>query len=1331
MNIYLRIIRLIQILIFVIFNLYYTFSYSQSQISFRQLSVQDGLSQNSAISVIQDSIGYLWIATQNGLNKYDGKKFTNYAFDFVDITRPNFSHLGKVYLDRQGGIFIIPLDRKLYKYNSIADVFDLVPNTTDISCIFQDYENNYWIGTYSKGVYLFDETLTKKETVVTIDQLPNTIYNISQLNDEYILISGERKLVEINTRDKSFNLLSPESIFGTKIVQNFSISISDKSQKQWIGTFGDGLYFKEANSNILHRFSDTEFTDPLPNTLNILDLHIDQSGRLWIATYGNGLYMIDHQTKKISHFTTEKYNPKAVHYNDILCIYEDYTGTIWFGTDGAGLSYYDKNLEKFSSFTNLQTPEDINIDVVRAITVDNKQNVWLGTSGKGLTQYETSTNSWRTFTALDSKLPSNRIMSLFYDDEDDLWIGTQGEGLLIYNDNTGFIDYPELEIKTIWNIFKDSKDQIWLSTQNEGLVVFDKSKGVIKKYKTSENGLPSNTIRIVTEDNIGNIWLGTDNDGVAKLDIKTQEFISYQNDTTDNSLSGNAIKSLYYDNENDILWIGTNGNGLNAFDTKTEIFHHFTEEDGLANNVVYAILPDEEDNLWLSSNKGISRFSVNNSFKNHTIKNYNNYADLATEFNTGAYFKAKNGNLYFGGLEGFYWFNPNNIKENSVLPKTSITGFEVLNKSKPLLKNTQLKHDQNTLTFTFSSLQFALPEKNLYQYKLSNYDKEWVQADNNNLVRYTRLVPGEYQFQVKSSNYDGIWNETPATFDFVIKAPWYFNFYSKVMYIFLFLSLLYGIYWYLISRWRMKLDLRFKEEETQRFKKLNDYKSKLYTDIAHEFRTPLTLISAPINEKLTKGNLSDYDYTNFSIVKRNTNRLTALVDQLLQLAKLEKGKLKLTLVRGNLGLFIHVISESFTYHASLKSIAYTFSIDSIDDVWYDEDAIEKIINNLLSNAIKYSSENGYCRFKAFKKGEILCLEIENSVEKTSEIQLDKLFDRFYQKDEFSEGAGVGLSLVKELVKLYKGIIEVDIKGNSIVFNLELPLNKNVFNPNDVIIKAEKSIDTKELIENIDLSNEHLEDKKEERPILLVVEDNTEVRLFIKLSLQHKYKIIEAADGKQGREMALEYVPDIILSDIRMPIMDGIKLCNSLKHDERTSHIPIILLTADAGEENELKGLESGADDFVTKPFKLRVLEKRLDNLIALRKALRNRYSQEFILKPTDISITSTDEVFLNKLQEIIDSDFSKSDFNAVTFCKKIGMSRMQLHRKLLAYTGLSTSAFIRSQRLKQAIQILKTSEATINEVAYSVGFNTPSYFIKSFKEIYKKTPSEYLQSIDK
>ncbi|MGB5205598.1 MAG: response regulator, partial [Eudoraea sp.] len=406
-------------------------------------------------------------------------------------------------------------------------------------------------------------------------------------------------------------------------------------------------------------------------------------------------------------------------------------------------------------------------------------------------------------------------------------------------------------------------------------------------------------------------------------------------------------------------------------------------------------------------------------------------------------------------------------------------------------------------------------------------------------------------------------------------------------------------------------------------------------------------------------------------------------------------------------------------------------VGPMEGLWYDEDVIEKITMNLLSNAMKYCPENGDCYFKAQNGDNTVSIIVANSVNNLADIPMENLFSRFYQQDEFSSGAGVGLSLVKELVKLYGGEIDVEQgSGDEIVFKVRLPVNKEFFISRNIpVLENQHAKLDAPASENGELvTNNNAPLQNADLPIILIVEDNADVRQFIATELGKKNQIHTAENGLQGIEKALEQVPDVIISDVRMPLCDGIELCNTLKNDERTSHIPIILLTAHIGEENELEGLRSGADDFITKPFKLRILEKRVENLIATRRALRNRYSQEVVLRAKDIAITPTDEVFLNRMQKVLDKHLSDAAFNAAAFCRELGMSRMQLHRKLLAYTGLSTTAFLRSQRLKQAIHILQTSDASINEVAYEVGFNTPSYFIKCFKEAYKKTPSEYLQS---
>lgn len=1308
-------------------------SAAQSQITFRQLSVKNGLSQNSAISITQDSIGYLWIATQDGLNKYDGRKFISYPYNFADITKPDYSNLGKAYTDRQGGLWIIPMDRIPRKLNEITDKFEPISNVSDASAIFQDTELNIWIGTYSEGLYLLKHDSQVAEQIISSSEIPRTIFDIAQNNTGKLFFTTEKEIVAYDPIQKQIEHIKPKKENETKIEQNFSALVFDSDGKQWTGTYGDGLYFKNVDDPRFRRIAELSPVGELPEDLNIIDLKIDKKGRLWVASYGNGLYLIDFAQKRISHFSAEKYNPKALHYNDILCVYEDYSGTLWFGTDGAGVSYYDEYLEKFNSLTNFQTPDDISIDVVRALTVDNQNKVWIGTSGKGLTQYDPISQNWRTFTEDSTKnsIASDRVMSLMADSKDRIWIGTQEGGLSILNTKGDFRKFtpssnPPLSANTIWCIHKDFKNRIWLGTREQGIIQFDSEKGEIRKYLSDNDGLPSNNIRAIAEDGSGNLWVGTETNGIVFFDIEENKFESYQESGEKNSLINNNIKSLYHAS-NGILWIGTNGGGLNALDINEKKFYSFTVEDGLPNNVIYGILPDAAGNLWLSSNKGITKFTPGVTIEDEPeVTNYTNYAGLATEFNTGAYHKGSDGTLYFGGLDGFYWFKPDEIKENKVLPKTTITGFEVLNEPRPMNGDISLAHNQNTISFTFSSLHYSLPEKNAYKYRLVNYDEDWVQAGNSNFARYTQLPPGAYTFQVKSSNYDGVWNEFPESFDFIIAPPWYLTSYAKIIYTLLLLTAILGVYRYFTWRWRMQLNLRLKEEEAERLQKLNDFKSGLYTDIAHEFKTPLTLISGPIDQKLSQGSLSDFDHANFSIIKRNTHRLTSLVDQLLELAKLEDGKLKLQIEKGNLSLFVHTIAQSFEYQAYVKDIDYSVEIDSLGDVWYDEDTVEKITTNLLSNAFKYTPREGVCKFSITKGEQLAIINIRNTVVNASKLELNKLFTRFYQQDEYSEGMGVGLSLVQELVKFYGGTIVVRIEGEDIIhFEVKLPNQRSAF-PEASIKETFENADTSAPQANIiDIDCPFSEDLLEQKPVLLVVEDHQEVRTFIKLALQPKFRILEAENGQIGLEIALSQIPDVILSDIRMPIKNGIELCNTLKTDERTSHIPVILLTASVGEEDELKGLTSGADDFVRKPFKIGVLEKRIGNLVAIRRLLRERYSQELILKPKDISITPGDEIFLDKIQRILDEHLSDSQFNSEAFSKMAKMSRMQLHRKLLAYTGLSTSAFIRSQRLKQAAQLLKTSNLTINEVAYTVGFNTPSYFMTCFKERFKMTPSEF------
>lgn len=1278
------------------------FSQNNKQVAFRELTVEQGLSQNSVMSIAQDSIGFMWFATQDGLNKYDGRDFIHYDIQFEDVTRPKFSKLGKIYVSKTGALWIVSNSGKLEKYNQETDHFKTISNIGAISTLIQDKASDYYLGTYEKGIYKINHQTNDTVQFLNSKDANRTIYDFLETNDNIVLATTTNGFFEIKDSTYNFREILPET--------NFSALSQSKNNTIYIGSFGEGLFKKKQNETEFSKFKGFALAS-LPENLIIQDLLVDKRNQLWVATYGQGVYLINFERENIQHFTENKNNPYALHYNDVLSLFEDNTGTIWLGTDGTGLSYYDEYLVKFNVLTNDQVPLNVNVDVIRAITKDAQNNIWAGTSGKGLTRLNIDNKDFYTYTTQNSNLLGDRIMSLLaYGDK--LYIGHQTHGLQLMDSKGKITSFKETASFTIWKIYKDKNGTIWLGTRDHGLIRFDKDRGIVQQYTTDNSNLTTNNIRTIEQGTDNVLWIGTETNGLFKLNL--------QNNTIENIASvNNNVKSLYFDGT--VLLIGTNGEGLQVYNPNDKTIQKFTKTEGLPNNVVYGILPDADGYLWISSNKGISKLK----FQNNTvsvIENYGNYDGLqAFEFNTGAYFKDNDGILYFGGLEGINWFNPNQLSFNPIKPKTVISGFEVFNKERKLDQNQDLQYNENTVTFTFSSLHFSQPERNQYKYKLLNNDADWIAAGNSNVAHYTNLPPNDYEFQVISSNYDGVWNTEPATYSFTILKPWYSTNFAKAMYAGLFLLLGFYLYRYLKWRWEIKAQLRLEHEETERLKKLDDFKTKLYTNISHEFRTPLTLISGPIENQLAKPKISKEDKKELSLVKQNADRLLSLVEQMLDLSMIDSGQRKLVIKQGNLSILFKQLISAFQYKAAEKEITILSNIQDLKNVWFDKDIIEKVVSNLLLNAIKYAPKESKIVFEANKQEEVLVLSVINNSDHVGKKDLSKLFQRFYQDNKLSDGVGVGLALVRELVTLSKGtIIANNIDDDKIQFTVSLPINKAAFE-DEVLVTDENIIIAEDEIEQATYVSNN------EKPLLLIAEDDADIRAFIISVFKKEYQIIEAENGEIGIEKALKEIPDLIISDIMMPEVDGIQLCNTLKTSELTSHIPIILLTAKVGEENEIEGIKTGADVYVTKPFNSEKLKIRVEKLIENRRQLQKHFSKTLSINP-EIAITSAESEFLKRLQTVLDEHITDSEFTSDRFGKLMLMSRTQLHRKLKAITAMSASEFIRSQRLKLAIRLLKESDDSIAEIAYKVGFNTPSYFGKCFKEVYNCTPNEYLSN---
>lgn len=1276
----------------------YTVAPYTKQISFRHLTVEDGLSQNSVVSMVQDSIGYLWFATQDGLNRYDGREFKQYDIQFQSVTRPSFSKLGKLFIDKQNRFWVVNSTGKLQHYNYSEKTFSSIKTKYEVSAVFQDVAHNFYIGTYGDGLYKIKAN-TKDTLQLISSKVAPDIYDFLETNKN-MYVATSKGVIEIKPDDTYRTIASeiPQEIHVSSLVES--------NGTLWIGTFGGGLFYKSGHESKIKKFKNLG-NESLPNDLNIEDLLVDHLGKVWIATYGQGVFLLDFLNEKISHFKAQKNNPFAIHYKDVLCLLEDNAGNVWLGTDGAGASFYDEHLVKFNLLTNKQLPSEINVDVVRSISTDSYNNLWLGTSGLGLTKIDMMGTNHYTYTTFNSDLKSNRVVSLNFN-HGNLWIGHQDSGLNILNSEGRFTWYSETANVTIWSILPISNEKAWLATEKNGVLLFDLTKGIEKQFNAENSNLKAENIRTIVNGDATTLWIGSSDDGLYKMDLKSEE-IRKVNEIDDD------IKSLWWSKNE--LWIGTNGNGLKQLRWPSKEIRTFTKKDGLRNEVIYGVIPDDNNLLWVSTNIGLSsiKWQEGDTFM---VENYTDANGLqGLEFNTGAYYKDKNGVIYFGGLEGVNWFTPDQITVNKVIPKTVITKIELFGEPIEAPSNTSFDSDENTLTFNFSGLHFSQPNQNQFKYRLINNDEKWIDAGNLNTAHYTNLPPNDYVFEVISSNYDGIWNTTPAQYFFTIKKPWYASTFAVILYILFFGVLIYIVYWYLRWRWKLNTQLQLEHAETERLQKLDDFKTKLYTNISHEFRTPLTLISGPINHLLGKKNVDEEAKNELLLVQHNANRLLYLVNQMMDLSMLDAGHLPLKVTKGNLSIHISQLVESFRYQANKKHITLHADMVNADQLWFDSDVVEKITSNLLSNGIKYTPEKGDIWLKTSLLKNHFVLTVINTYNYISQNNLEQLFERFYQGKNSAEGVGVGLALVKELVELSHGtIVASTLDDERIQFSVTLPISKDAFLDSE-LIASEKFSEEKLLAASTEID--------EDSNVLLIVDDEPQIRQFITSLFKDQYFIIEAENGQEGISKAIKNIPDLIISDIMMPKSNGIELCNTLKNDTRTSHIPIILLTAKVGTQPELEGLKTGADAYITKPFVVENLKTRVAKLIETRKQLQEYYSKELKIDPK-LTVSEPDAQFANQLEKVLNEHITDPEFSAAIFCEAMFMSRMQLHRKLKALFGISTTEFIRNQRLKLATTLLIEGKITITEVGYAVGFNTPSYFMKCFKQNYNCTPSEYM-----
>ena len=1377
-------------LFFLLFVTFITPSNIHAQIEqprFKHLTTEDGLSQNAVFAIFQDSRGFMWFGTKDGLNRYDGYSFTIYQHNPFDSTSVSANYITALFEDGQGNLWIGTYDGGLNRFIRDTEVFQRIHNlpmgrydtgTYKISAITGDSAGNIWVGTTGNGLFKlsFDET--------DPSELPGFVHYkhqpgiLESLSDDIVnsLLVDEKDNLWVGTQKRLNNLIVSESeeAFSHYVIytkhpdapathQDSSISaiFRNDDESLWLGTTSGIAHFNTTDGSYIHYPHHYQiYRYGWGRIIGIIE---DQTGYLWLATPGE-LMRFDPERTSYDYFRNDPFNPESINFNGVSSLYRDRIGILWFGTPGYGINMAAPSADRFKIIRRADDhPSRISGFSVRAILEDDSGYIWIGT--ETLYRWNRTTGELKSFETTSDRVNDFGNVGpwamLRSSDSNALYFATHA-GLFRFDTITGEINQftydPDnlqgLPQQEVFAVFEDNEGSIWIGTKNYFSKLVDELHGHFIHFQYTERAIDELVRPQIHQDKEGRFWIGTDN-GLLRFDLNTHIFYAYRNDPLRiNSLSNNDIKSIHPDPDEPerILWLGTAGGGLNRFDIEREDFRYFTIEDGLPNNVVYGILADENGYLWLSTNKGLSRFDrATETFKNYDISD----GLQSNEFNTGAFFKSESGEIFFGGIHGLNYFHPDDITDNPYLPNVVITALKIFNRTvshreenSVLQKSisetdvTTLPHSDNIISFQFAALDFSAPEKNLYEYKLEGFHKDWIYSGTQRTATFTNLKSGSYTFRVRGSNNDGVWSDQVASIVLVIEPPFYGKWWAYLFYLLAGVSILLGLRRYEMNRARLKNELRLEHINRDKMKELDSLKSRFFANISHELRTPLTLILGPAEQ--LSSDIGDERLRHKSrLIYSNARRLLRLINQLLDISRLESGNMKLHAGLYDIVPFVRGITMSFSAYAERKRINLSFtSSEERIALYFDRDKSEKIFINIISNAIKFTPSDGSVSVNIAIVKNVSRPSVRIAVHDTGigipSDQIQYVFDRFYQVGGSSshehEGTGIGLALVKELVELHRGTVTVASEiGKGSVFTVSFPLGKEHLSP-DEIIDGDKDEDDiaalygdngdyiEDAVEHTDELTEAHQD--EDETLILIVEDNKDLREYIREQIIHKYTILEAKDGAEGFAIAGERIPDLIISDVMMPKMNGYEFCRKLKTDQRTSHIPIILLTAKAGEKDKFTGLQHGADDYLIKPFSSEELLVRMDNLIESRRRLREKYSGHIVVKPTDVAVTSVDKTFLERVLSVVESHMNDVNFSVDILAKNLNMSQSQMHRKLKALTDLSANQFIRSIRMQRALELLKKNAGNVAEVAYMVGYEDPGYFTRTFKNYFQYLPSD-------
>lgn len=1316
---------------------------------FKHLEVSDGLSNNSVNTICKDRDGFMWFGTTTGLNRYDGYTFKiyqhaendpgslpdNYITDIVEMPDGRFwvnTGRGYVLFDKEQDCFITDVTGFMKNLESGG-----VPEQ-----VFVDREGNTCLSVAGEGCYRYKEGGKRLFFSYVEHSLPeHGVTQIAECSDGLLLIYNTGLLVCLDRATLAIKWKSDEIkkyIPAGKTIE-FSLFV-DRDNCIWAYSLM-GIWAYDCGTKSW-RTDLTAIWSSRPDVI-IHAVAQDIEGRIWVGKDYDGIDVLEKETGKVTSLVAHDDNGRSLPHNTIYDLYADRDGIMWVGTYKKGVSYYSESIFKF----NMYEWGDIT-----CIEQADENRLWLGTNDHGILLWNRSTGKaepfWRD---AEGQLP-NPVVSMLKSKDGKLWVGTFNGGLYCM-DGSRVRSYKEgvgntLASNNVWALVEDDKGRIWIASLGGGLQCLEPVSGTFETYTSSNSALLENNVTSLCWVDNNTLFFGTANQGVGMMDMRTREIKKIQGQSGNVKLSNDAVNHVYKDSRG-LVWIATR-EGLNVYDTRRHVFLDLSSVAEAKGNFIAAITEDQERNMWVSTSRKVIRVTVASDGKGSYLfdsRAYNSEDGLQNcDFNQRSIKTLHNGIIAIGGLYGVNVFAPDHIRYNKMLPNVMFTGLSLFDEAVKVgqsyggrvliekelndVENVEFDYKQNIFSVSFASDNYNLPEKTQYMYKLEGFNNNWLTLPLGvHNVTFTNLAPGKYVLRVKAINSDGYVGIKEATLGIVVNPPFWMSWWAYLLYAVGLVIVLFLARYRMLKREREKFHLQQIENEVAKNEEINNMKFRFFTNVSHELRTPLTLIISPL-EGMLKETTDELQSTRLQLMYRNAQRLLHLVNQLLDFRKGEMSTHQLSLSEGDIISYVHSVCNSFLLMADKKHIQFSFfsGIDTFS-MAFDADKVGKIVMNLLSNAFKFTPEGGRVTVMIEHVAgtpDILEIKIADTGIGISDVDKEHIFERFYQAGhkgvEETTGNGIGLSLVRDFVTLHEGEVKVfDNIGMGSVFVIQFPVKHvetQVQLPEETGMPAGDEED-KEMKEE---AREEMERKN--FPLLLIVDDNEDFRIFMRYSLELQYRVKLAVNGKEAWEMMQEELPDLVISDVMMPQMDGNELCRLIKQDKRTAHIPVILLTARQNTEAKLEGLQTGADDYVTKPFNMTILVLRIRKLIELSRY--HRVTQGMIdPAPSEIVITSLDEKLIEKAIKYVEDNMSRTELSVEELSRELGMSRVHLYKKLLQITGKTPIEFIRVIRLKRAAQLLRESQLHVSEVAFEVGFNNPKYFSRYFKDEFGVLPSVY------